>query len=312
MSKTTPTTTELKDTIKNNTASTPSQYEAKERILPGWKLEDTDVINGYTIYDLSYQAGVHLMIPAIKVILKNVPVVSNQLMGANPYKPHQKFHVTIPVDVYEDLTMKPGHVTLPSLQKITAVPILEDDDIVDEIPAERPGSMLGEFLNMSDDKPSYTQSAQQMRATCPWNPARTISGYIQQLKKASPEKLRLLPTERDYKTNRLGMNIYDGPVAEITKRGIFLKTNGSTGIQINDKSTSISGTMIRDSNEDILPQQATGIPTRPYPMDDFIPQGTILLPQTKRSPAILEVILSMLPILEAVRVAISLAKLIKK
>jgi len=247
-----------------------------------------------------------------QVVIKGVTINSDTMSSSNVLPQGTRFVLQIDRSIHTKMANY-DTVTQEELNTIKADQVPSLDTEIDELTAPDPVSTTGKIFNaFNGNQATFEESYQAVRKNCAVNPPTTLTKYIDYLKKKKPTTINLIPPASQIKKNRHGKNIYDGPVVSCTKKGFILKTDNGAGLRAEGNTTTLSGTVIRDKNADIYPQQITGIPSEPFPMDDFLPKGTIITPQTKRYPKFLTFLQALLPIYRAVDLSIKLAPLIKR
>lgn len=289
-------------------AGTSSEYV----IVIGMKSTEEDM-NDLTLYGEPQAGTIDITIGEPNIVLRGIHVDSDTISKSNDYSKSQKFRVRMKAKLYEYLQSNesPNDISTVLLYNVEASPVKSKTDDVDEVGAFDPVSPIGKIMNVfKGNKPSYAESYEEVNNNCVLNPSLTLAGHISKLKQRDPHKLRLIPPAAQVRQSRHNKNIYEGPVMEVNKSGIVMKTEEAKGITVEGGTTSLSGRVIQESNDYIRPQQYTGIPTKQASMEDFMPNGTIVTPRLNREPAIVTFIQALLPILRAVQLGFDTYKVL--
>jgi hypothetical protein len=298
----------MKEAKKAADETNPATPVRQEITIPGYLNPAGSNTPGYGI---RRPACVDIKLIKPEITLYGIMVTSDTNSAANAYTEDQRFQVTIPSVLYTKM-QEGKNISNDEVAAIKATPIAYAVNEVHEVDAPDPINAMSKLTNaFSGTKQTYSESTEALKRNCEMNPPATLAQAISRLKQKSPNTLKLIPSAAQLKQGRFNQNIYDGPVCEVNRHGVKIKTADGAGIKAEGKSTVLSGKVFHEGNDDIYPQQITGIPSEAYPLDDFIPKGNVLMPHTKRFPAVLMLVQSVLPVLEGVSLAITLSKALK-
>jgi len=298
--------------IKNATNSD-GKYALNERSsisVPAYLHPQDDVsVPGYgVVRGIAGCINVRLSNP--DTVLYGVMTTADTTSSVNELPPNQRFNVVMDKILYDKMVNN-SFISNEEIATVQAIPTKSRNNEVHEVSAPDPVSPISKLQSIFSGETTYAEERSQLMKWCDKKPPRTLTQAIAKLKQRNPRTIRLIPPAAQIKQGRYNQNIYEGPVVECNRHGVKIKTDNGAGVKCEGKSTVLSGQVVHASNNEVYPQQVTGIASKPVPLDDFIPKGTVLFPHTKRAPDILGIVQAILPVAQAIKIAVDVAQALR-